>query len=72
MEEDAVCTKLLAVEELLWWGRDLQMLGMGRVEKWLKTEQAETGAQKPNFPNYRGYLVNNWQCPSCPQAAGEH
>lgn len=50
-EEDAVCTKLLALEELLWVGRDhLQLLGMRRLERCLKMEQAETGLQKPNYP----------------------
>ena len=51
MEEAAVCTKLLALEELLWWGRDrLQLLGMGRLERCLKMERAETGLQKLNYP----------------------
>lgn len=52
MEEDAVRTKLLALEELLWWGRGhLQMLGMGRLKRCLKMEQAKTGLQKPNYLN---------------------
>lgn len=29
VDEDTVCTELLALEELLWWGRDhLQLLGV--------------------------------------------
>lgn len=30
--------------------RPLQLLGMGRLERCLKVEQAETGLQKPNYP----------------------
>lgn len=30
--------------------KPLQLLGMGRLEKGLKGEQAETGLQKPNYP----------------------
>lgn len=52
VEEDAVCTKLLALEEVLWWGRGhLQMAGMGRLKRCLKMEQAKTGLQKPNYLN---------------------
>lgn len=44
MDEDTVCTELLALEELLWWGRDhLQLLRVGRLERCLKMGQAETG-----------------------------